>query len=226
MRTAVYGSEIAIVDGKIVGFNLGYNFYTEHESEYKVLELIEYLNKQYDMEVSDEVNLKKYNEGMKFTEKYKESPFYNNILRGKLTYLKREIIVDNKKLKKEKKYNKYLLSDGEYTMFYIQKYTRDDFSAKYGRRKKFCEEELLNMTDYNNYNSSNIDTSLLDAKKNVIGSWDNQSFMIFISKSLLGLSDDFENSLKTGSLALSYGCNFLFKDAGLCFLFLDKLCLK
>lgn len=230
MRPAVYGGEIVKRNNKIVGFNIGYNFYCEHECG--VLKLINHLNNQYLNKLSLKENKKLYKNGFVLTNKYKNTPFSKCILRGNLDYIKREVIIDNESLIKSKKYHRFLLTNGNYTMFRIA--SDDDlsyFREQYGQKRKFSEDELLYMPDYNIDMSCNIgyllggNNSIVNSS--IIGSWASDGFTIFIpkmsySEEAKNLADDFEKSLKTGSLAICDGHAGLFKDRGLSFVMLDK----
>lgn len=231
MRPAVFGEEIVKRNNKIVGFNIGYNFYCEHEQG--VLELINNLNNQYLKKLSLKDNKKLYKNGFLLTNKYKNTPFSKCILRGNIEYIRREIIIDNTELIESQKYSKYLLFNGNYTMFKVSSEVGlEAFKEKYGQRRKFSEEELLDMSDYNIDMSYNMGYQLAGAanchmNQSVVGSWGSDGFIVFIPKMIYleemkNLADDFENSLKTGSLALCDGYAGLFKDRGLSFVMLDK----
>lgn len=229
MRPAVYGGEIVKRDNKIVGFNIGYNFYCEHECG--VLELINNLNNQYLSKLSLNDNQKLYKNGFSLTYKYKKTPFSKCILRGNIDYIRKEIIIDNDILIESKKYSCFLLSNGNYTMFKVSsEMCLQAFREKYGQKRKFTEEELLDMSDYNIDMSFNMGFQLSGGhsiiNSCIIGSWGSDGFTIFIPKMysdyIKNLADDFENSLKTGSLAICNGNTGLFKDRGLSFVMLDK----
>lgn len=231
MRPAVFGGEIVKRNNKIVGFNIGYNFYCEHERG--VLELINNLNHQYLNKLSLKDNKKLYKNGFLLTNKYKNTPFSQCILRGNIEYIRREIIIDNTALIESKKYSKYLLFNGNYTMFKVSsEIGLEVFREKYGQKRKFTEEELLYMPDYNIDMSYNMGYLLASGdnyhiNQSIVGSWGSDGFIVFIpkmtySEEIKSLADDFENSLKTGSLALCDGHAGLFKDRGLSFVMLDK----
>lgn len=140
-RAGVYGREIRLLDNTstLLGINLGYNFYTEHENG--THELVEWINRNTETKelslnewnslkgIKEMNRLKKAkNKALKIKERWRDCPYYEYMIQSNASIFKREIIIDNTPIQNQ--YQNFLTTNGNYTYLEIGR----NYTEKHGRR--------------------------------------------------------------------------------------------
>lgn len=243
MRATVYGREIAVKNGVICGVNLGYNFYSEHE--HGVDSIVYGLNNMSNPEyrantLKTKLHAQKLaRKDIKAMQNFYNTPFKAGLIRPSISYVKRKIIIDNSELKKQGKYSKYLLSDGNYTLygFYSIPAELARFKEMVGNKRKLSEEDLFYMPDYSaqsmsnnfgfmtNYMSGNINGTI-DGDIPIAGKWGSSGLLILLNENnnlSLRVIDTIQDNLESGGMAIIYGPGGIFKDRGLGIVFVKNI---
>lgn len=247
MRPALYSSQLVLQNGEFIGYNLGYNFYCEHEHDTK--EIVQSLNMKADFNMRLAVQAEKLGpiksaiklgkiqkKSEALMQRFKNTPFGNYILHPYTQVYIRNIRINNKKLREQNKYNKYLLKDTDYIMIDIEDgicmyYTKKNFANK----KVFTEEDIFYMGDYNCDTSCNPGLQLSGQQRNlreyecerigILGAWGSHGIRIMIDKRLgqaEEIAKSIEEALKRGALAIVYQEPRLFRDRGCGIVIVDR----
>lgn len=238
MRPTLFGKQYKIYQDKFIGINLGYNFYTEHE--YGIEEIPKEINKYsivsgnitafYIHNPIQEMQLKrKISAQNKIIKRWDNTPFKDFVLYPCTIYVRREIIIDNTNI--QNKYNRFLTKNGNYTLLYIGE-TTDNWRKHYGDRRKFAEDELLYMRDYNTDMSINPGF-MMNSKNSLLtqadfaAAWQGRSsnIMILVNNEIESnkhIIDGIIDAIKKGSLAIVGEEHRIFSDRGLILLDLDN----
>lgn len=239
MRPTLFGKEIHTYQDKFLGINLGYNFYAEHE--YHIEEIPARLNNYsivsgsmdmiYRRTIGQTIQLKrKISAQNKVVARWDNTPFKDKVLYPCTIYTKREVIIDNTGI--QNKYNRFLTNNGNYTLLYLG-LTPESWRKHHGDRRKFTEEELLYMSDYNTDMSVNIGFMTKGRNKIVkdnIGfaaAWQGgmHEIMLLVSsevESTKHIVEGIISAIKKGSLAVVQEEGRLFSDRGLILLDLEN----
>jgi len=249
MRTTVYGRQTLIMaEGKLLGINLGYNFYYEHEEG--TLELVHNINRTSQAHLANKIvkqgckdtksikflyRLKKeIKKEEKIMQRYKNTPYGEYTISCSIEPFIRKIIIDNSKLKRESVYRNYLLNDGGYTLVILDNSLHTDYWAnKIENKRKFCEGNFFYMEDYNNGVKNNPGYILRGKGANKFTSgnvqfaaaWGSSGLILLIdrqSDDTYNISESIEKAIKSGSLAIVPEQSKLFNDRGCCLILLDE----
>lgn len=226
MRPAVYGRELIIRDDKFVGINFGYNFYCEHEtSDGEGMEsIVRHINGIDFMSVPfNPVAIKKARNLVEKQNKSIENHWRHDkeviphIISPACGYLRRELIIDNSKLRD--KGVTPLLEDGNYTMmmFDLKSSCEHMNTERLGQKRKFAEDMLLYTPDY-------VRSRAVKPLR-FAGAWSmGKGFIVLVSKDYSlyrNIPDIIENSHKGHSLGVFNGVQGITTDRGLTLMMLD-----
>lgn len=247
MRPTLYGKQIVIAsDGRFVGVNVGYNFYNEHECGTTNLVYGLNMNRPSEMLELEQAKsilemkkvLRKVEKRRKVAEKdlkrWKNTPFDGCVCLSTVPYLKRKVIIDNSSIRD--KYSRFITMDGEYTLLYIGSHlNKNSWHKRFGDRRKFSEEELFYMQDYNH---TGVNTGVFLAQMMgtfpsfqsnggthmIAGSWADDGVLLmtcdaYVSESII---DSVIKALESGNLAIVDNESRLFKDRGCCLIDLES----
>lgn len=237
-RPTVYGKEVRInSQGKCVGINLGYNFYSEHEGDTvgivqscnnEDLRWISLLScagyKECRKEITKLKRQRKLNE--KLVSRWNNTPFRDHVFMPSVSSMLRMIVIDNSAVRQ--KYSNVLLNDGHYYLLAIgEGFTSEMWEKKFGRRKTVSEEDIFYMPDYQRLGSNLgylLNNGYHIAQVGNFGAcWAIHSNYLFIvlpaeQKSYL---EDIQSALKAGTLACVPCEQRLFRDRGCCLIDLE-----
>lgn len=239
MRATLFGKQVRVQGDKFLGINLGYNFYTEHEYGIEKIpsEINSYsialgnMSMLYRPNISQAMLLRrKVSAQNKAIKAWDDTPFKGFILYPCTIYTRREIIIDNTSI--QNKYNRFLTSNGNYTLLYIGM-APEHWRVRNGERRKFTEEELLYMQDYNVDMSINPGFMMNGRNKTMndntgfAAAWQGRShdIMLLVSSELESdkhIVDGIISAIKKGSLTIVGNEQRLFSDRGLILLDLDN----
>lgn len=230
VKASLYGREIALDRYKrFIGINLGFSYIPEHNDNIKqiarginqnTLSLYNGNNLKNKMRLHKEVTLLK---------RFKNTPFGETVLCFSTPYLRREIIIDNSSIKD--KYNTFTLENGEYIILYIGNMNKEAWHNQFGNRRKFTEEEILYMKDYQHTGNTVTEADIQYEKMmygntNFVGAWSTDANnIIIIEKKYISPSghtiDDIIDSLTKAKIGLAFNERRIFKDRGLQLIDLD-----
>lgn len=222
-RPTVHGKELVVKNGEFIGLNLGFNFYFEHEEGTQgIVQHMNMLRSGFELwGYNSKINKKINKEKKAIYKKWGNSEFMGYIVLPSVNYLRREIIIDNTEIRD--KYRNFQTVDGEYTLLWIgNNWTSDVWNKKWGNRRKFREDELLYMPDYQ---SSLIrpDFTLNGERKPelsslICGAWSsgdgNVMILVRKIKARVNIVERLTNALKRGDLAILPDLQGVFKEHG------------
>lgn len=243
-RPGVFGRELILnSNGRFVGCNIGYNFYSEHEHGLGSITKslmdtarptdIRFLR----MFCNDKkviASVKKDNKvkikALKESSKWVNTPFGDRVLPRMCAADKKEIHISNTPIKD--KYGKFLTVNGDYSAVLIGG-TFDKYYKAVASGKTLSEDEILYMPDYAGGSSvENLGFLCAGMPRQdffvpVCGSWQGGSIPILVlinrDKGSRNAGNEIMNALRSGNLAVIDGDARLFKDRGLCLIDLEAL---
>lgn len=251
MRAAIFGSqEVYNNYGDFTAYNIGYNFYTEHEID--ILEMINKLNndakRSIEKRLQEEVGeiksttifrhrfqgklRKAVNKDSIQMKKWRNTPFKDYILSPSVPILVRKIIIDNSEIKS--KHNKFITNNGEYTLLLVNSENNIEiFKDIIGKKRKFNEETFFNMADYDRDTMNRNTGYFLNGRPTmphltenaIAGQWARDGFMILVSKRLEDekhIVQSIVDAIHRGDLAIVYSERRVFKDKGCGLIILDR----
>lgn len=252
-RAGVYGRGIKFIDSttSLLGINIGYNFYTEHEQGTE--ELIECINTHRQIPnltlsewhspkgIKEQLKLKRAdNKALRLKERWKNCPYYEYMISANVNMFRREIIIDNSA--PDYPYQNRLLANGNYTYMEIgYNFSPDSWKKKFGARRKFKESELIYAQDYNNSSIINRtnpglfyhalkygEVPSIHQDIPVSGTWmsgGNYISLFINNDSLKGadVANQLENIIRSGNLAVVPEQEKLFSDRGCILMNLDAM---
>lgn len=228
-RVALYGRDLSRDNyGKMVGINLGYNFCCEHEGD--ISQLAYNINRYAAMSNGKTIkNRSKLKKSNKLLQRWDNTPYKGKVLFSLTPYLRKEIIIDNTQI--QSKYSTFILDNDEYTLLILGRVDNDSWHRRFGNRRKFSEEELLSMSEYQGHRNNmqgefggNTLGSGTLGNGSFVGSWQyNGDNILILEKRLkeyafsttVGVVDSIINTLESGNLGLSCDERRLFKTRGL-----------
>lgn len=233
-RPSVYGRQLVVSGNNLFcGINLGYNFFCEHEGDVSII--AKGLNTLAEFIYSENRSTKRrFSKSVKKTQRWQSTPFAGGVLLDIVPYCKKSLIIDNSSI--IGKYKNYQMKDGEYTMLAIGYFNNDNWHNVHGDRRKFTEEEIMYMPDYQspmtNFGYLN------NIAKGGGAEYGDQSFCaswmcgnvypcIYIYEQKIdrpcgSIVDCIIKSLTSGNLAICGHEPRLFKDRGLCLVDLEN----
>lgn len=237
-RPTVYGKEIRVnSQGRCVGINLGYNFYSEHEGD--TISIVESLNRKmyitlnmlrvsgaiiYRKQISQlRKQIKAYEKSLG---RWSATPFNGHVFAPTTNSMLKMIVINNTEIRS--KYNNILLRDGRYYLLVIgDGITQESWEKKFGSKKTVSEADLFYMPDYQNmYGNTGYILNQgyrLQQDSTFGASWSLHSDYILIvlpaeQKSYL---EDLQSALKAGTLACVSQEPRMFNDRGCCLIDLE-----
>lgn len=223
VKASLYGREIALDKyRKFIGINLGFSYIPEHDGDVSQIakNINSYTMNLYSNNFKKNIQLKK---SFKLAKTFENTPFGKSNLLSITPYLRREIIIDNSSIKD--KYNTLALENDEYIILYIGNMDKESWHRRFGNRRKFTEEELLYMKDYQNTEGIRTEADMhyekmMYGNTNFVGAWSiDANNIVIIEKKYISPSghtiDNIINSLTKGYIALAYNEKRIFKDRGL-----------
>lgn len=150
MRPTVYGKEILLdLRGNLLGINLGFNFYNEHECGTQGL--VQAVNNHAYEDGCTPAQYRKFHRQVeKAAKKWAKTPLAGYVFAPSSQVFMRKIIVDNSEC--DAKYPIRQLQDGKYILFSMTgaAYAAPNYwHRRLGLARKFPEDKLLYMPDYN-----------------------------------------------------------------------------
>ena len=240
MRAALFSRQIITDnDDKIIGINIGYNFYAEHECGTDALVANINTNRLKDIQaLMDCASLIERHKVKKSIEKrqkankmalkrWENTPFNGYVLLPSVQYFTHKIIINNDSIKD--KYNVFLTDNSNYTMLYIGNGIDNEYwHKKFGNKRTLTEKDIFYMEDYQ---STLLNTGYILAgrprvgemqqSKTLIGQWAGSDRGIMILMKNDDYIQDIISALKRGSIAVVPEERRLFKDRGCCLIDLD-----
>lgn len=240
-RPAVSGRQVLFDKyGRMIGLCLGFGGYCEHVCD-GVDEMKTFVGKfnttdeiclsLCKLESTEEVRrrykaLKKGKQILKRLEKRHKGTSYESyapfVLNPGINTYTRKLIIDNSEM--DEKY-KRALWDGKYNYLALEGgiemgVAKNIKFARLGNRRKFSENELVCVSDYN--------CSFFTKKGEVLSNWgypwaNIELYLSAEDKGLVKIHEDIQRTLENGYLALLNGKVFGLSDS-LCLVFLDRLC--
>lgn len=235
MRPGVYGKQYIIKNSRLIGINLGYNYFVEHEME----NMQDFVSMMAKLSCRDEVRQQMKNPVKKAmlqkksrarAKRWEGTPFKGSVLRDYTnSYYKQGMVIKNDELISQGK-GCILHNGGKYDMLMIGndsdiRYMQD----KFGNKRVFTEADLFPMSDYQ-YLSSNYGYQQAAAggakmtKNSMVGSdWDGRGLMVYLIETpeTEGKLKHLQQALEAGNLAVVTHEPRLFKDRGCCLIDLD-----
>jgi hypothetical protein len=227
MRATVFGREVKYNNqGVLMGINLGFNFYAEHEAG--TLEMVHNINSDNSVNI-DKVqseNLGKVKSNLKYNKlvnkdiqevsKWKNTPFAEYVLKPSAPMYYRPVTIDNTEIQKE--YTNFLLDKGDYFLFMVSKQSNiDRLKERLGNKRKFSEKDMFYMLDYQpNTGTSSVSNFYFAA------AWDSSGFELLIKRGIRGeqVIGLLESAIKGGNLAIIPEAEAMFNTGKGCFLVL------
>lgn len=246
-RPTVFGKEIVVDnDNKVIGINLGYNFYAEHEGDTGII--VNNMNKKLYMQLSMmqaaggiryRKQIKQLTKQIKNNEalmgKWSLTPFKGYVFAPTTNSMLKMIVINNSEIKK--KYNNFMLQDGRYYLLVIgDGLTPEYWEKRFGTKKTVSEADLFDMTDYQSTFCGNKPyiLNIKSASKTVrvahndcfaaawaLGNSYSNYLMIAISEDKKSYLEDIQKALKNGDLACVTQDRKIFSDRGCCLIDLD-----
>lgn len=227
-RPTVFGKQIVQRNGEIIGINIGYNAFCEHEGN--TLSLVQDLSNTFWLSRDSAKAIKKGGSILKrqsrILDKNGLGVFKDYRVNPNVCFKHRRIRVDRRP--EEVNDGKLHMFEGgkEYDLCFISDYLQmERIEKNIGLRRVFYEDELLYLPDYQNMRFRP------EMSGYIVGDWglgySSAGIMFairtdgFIDSKLL--VDQVQYSLKSGYLALVNNTCGIFRDRGLGLVFLDKL---
>lgn len=238
MRPGVYGRQSVLdKEGNLVGINIGFNFFSEHENGTEGLVfnlnndhsgIVNRICKKGRTEIGP-LHMIKYNRELQREinqiAKWKNTPYKNLVLLPSTQYTYKNIEIRNSNI--ANKYDTFLLQDGEYELLLLHTFMEGmRLKEKLGKRRIFSEEDLFYMPDYNDSIQNNIGYQLnkhivaqiKEPEVHLAGSWDGTHGVLIIYKKDKNNSNNslekLIKALEKGNLAITDYEGRMFKLKG------------
>lgn len=242
-RPTVFGKEIVVdKENKIVGINIGYNFYAEHEGDTGII--VQNMNKKLYMQLSmmqaagalryrKQIKqiTKQIKNNEKLMSKWSLTPYKGYVFAPTTSSMLKMIIINNSEIKQ--KYINFMLQDGRYYMLVIgDGLTPEYWEKRFGAKKTVSEADIFDMSDYQStfarspYKLRNCDKVTKIQGDNFGAAWAlgnsySNYLMVVMPEDKKSYLEDIQKALKNGDLACVTQDRKLFSDRGCCLIDLD-----
>ena len=219
MRPTVYGKEILFnLQGELIGINLGFNFFCEHEGGTQ--ELVQSVNLHAFPDGCTPVQYRKYAKAVeKAAKRWERTPFAGYVFAPSAQIFTRKIIIDNSDVPAN--FPVRQLRDGKYIMFALNGsvYSAPSYYSQcLGNAHKFSEDKLFPMRDYNPSRKTFM-------KGEFAASWASGGFMLLLSEEMADPAEGIIRSLTEALMRNTLACvpnHPLFRNRGCILVVLDK----
>lgn len=220
MRPTVYGKEILFnLRGELIGINLGFNFFHEHQCGTQ--ELVQSVNYHAFPDGCTPAQYRKYAKQMeKSAKKWERTPFAGYVFAPSAQIFTRKLIIDNSEVPAS--FPVRQLRDGKYIMFALNGggYSAPQYwSQCLGNNRKFSEDKLLHMRDYNPSRKPFM-------KGEFAASWASGGLMLLLSEEMADPAEGIIRALTEAVMRNMLACvpqHPVFKYQGCILLILDKV---